>query len=259
MWEAKSHAKINVFLKVTGRRGSYHELLSRFVQLPQLYDTIKFEQADSRSGLEITGKFSCSIENNSIFKAYRALLEQVSDLKTMVNFFSRYKVVVDKRIKEGGGLGGGPSNAAAFLKMTNDACRLGFTVNELANIGSFVGADVPFFVYDYESANVKGIGDIVEIFHESVPDFEIFTPNLSCNTSHVYAHFRESNSFVQKNKQFLDELARTESAELLHSYSAFDANDLCRSTTVLYPEINQYLKDGWFMTGSGCTVFRLDT
>lgn len=256
MWKEKSYAKINVFLKVTGTRGNYHELLSRFVRLPQLFDTITFEAKDDCSCLEVVGEFSCPLEKNSISKAYSELLKQVSEPNRLKNFFKRYKIVVDKKIKECGGLGGGSSNAASFLRMTNDACRLGFNDDELAQIGSTIGSDVPFFVYNFTSANVKGVGEIVEQFGENVPDLEIFTPSLSCNTANVYAHYR-SQCYNDRDKDSWYEWERSETCDLLRSRTATEMNDLCRSTVELYPDMEKYLTDGWFMTGSGCTVFRL--
>ena len=38
----RSHAKVNIFLKITGLRGNYHELSSRFMQVKGLFDTLSF-------------------------------------------------------------------------------------------------------------------------------------------------------------------------------------------------------------------------
>jgi len=64
---------------------------------------------------------------------------------------------VDKRIAEGAGLGGGSSNSASFLLLLNRVCGLNIDLDRLADIGSRVGADVPFFIYGYRVANVKGL------------------------------------------------------------------------------------------------------
>ena len=40
--------------------------------------------------------------------------------------------------------------------------------DELCEIAVKIGADVPFFVYEYDSANVTGIGEIVEKFDEEI-------------------------------------------------------------------------------------------
>ena len=79
-------------------------------------------------------------------------------------FFKKNIVKIDKNIPEFAGLGGGSSNCATFLNMVNQACNLNLSKEELAKIGSNIGADVPFFVYEFDSANVSGIGEIVEEF-----------------------------------------------------------------------------------------------
>lgn len=61
----KSFAKINVFLKVVGTRGNYHEILSRFVLCEQLFDEIYFEKSNSFA-IECDNK---EIKENIIQKA----------------------------------------------------------------------------------------------------------------------------------------------------------------------------------------------
>lgn len=251
----KSPAKINIFLKVTGTRGSYHEILSRFVRLPHVYDEICFESELCRE-FTLEGNFSCTREQNSIYRAYDALIKRISEPQKVITFFRNYKVVVDKHIPDGGGLGGGPSNAASFLRMTNDLCRLGLSKDELANIGSSIGADVSFFIFDIESANVKGIGEVVEEFNDDLPILQIFTPNINCNTAKVYAHFRQF--CYNPDVTSYDELANMKSADILRSLSSKEANDLCQPTLALYPEMANYLRNEWFMSGSGSTVFCID-
>lgn len=252
----KSPAKINIFLKVTGTRGSYHEILSRFIRLPNLYDQICFESEICRE-LTIEGNFSCTRENNSIYRAYVALLKRISEPQKVKTFFKNYKIVVDKHIPECGGLGGGPSNAATFLRMTNDICRLGLSKDELASIGSFIGADVSFFIYDIESANVKGIGEVVEEFNDDLPKLNICTPKINCNTAKVYAHFRQF-CYNPDVTSYDVELADMKSSDILLSLPFKEANALCEPTLALYPEMENYLRNEWFMSGSGSTVFCID-
>ena len=109
------------------------------------------------------------------------------------SFFETHAVCVDKNIPSFAGLGGGSSDAATFLRMCNEELELGLSTNELAEIGSRVGADVPFFVYGYDSANVRGIGEVVERFDEPLLDFEITTPELQISTPAVYRYYRENH------------------------------------------------------------------
>lgn len=69
----KSFGKVNIFLKVTGQRGEYHEFLSRFMRLETIYDDVQFIPS-SQSKFVLDGNFSCSLENNTIYRAYLGLL-----------------------------------------------------------------------------------------------------------------------------------------------------------------------------------------
>ena len=138
----KSYAKVNIFLKISDKRDEYHELVSRFVRVHSLFDTISFVKS-SRKAFCIIGNFSCNMETNTVYKAYK-LLEKYDGVE---DFFKNYSVEVNKNIPEFAGLGGGSSNAATFLLMTNKYCNLNLSKDELSKIAIKIGADVPFFFY----------------------------------------------------------------------------------------------------------------
>ncbi len=78
--------------------------------------------------------------------------------------------------------------------MVNEICNLKLSKDELAEIGAEVGSDVPFFIYEFDSANVSGFGEVVEPFNEELLNLEIFTPkNIECDTGRVYKKYRELN------------------------------------------------------------------
>lgn len=54
----KSYAKVNIFLKIAGIRGNYHELVSRFVRVHNLYDIVSFEKGNNKE-FTIIGDFGC--------------------------------------------------------------------------------------------------------------------------------------------------------------------------------------------------------
>ena len=167
----KSYSKVNIFLKIVGLRDNYHLIASRFVRVKNLFDTISFIKKDV-DNFSIEGNFSCILEKNTVYKAYKEL-EKFDEVK---EFFKKNIVKIDKNIPEFAGLGGGSSNCATFLNMVNQACNLNLSKEELAKIGSNIGADVPFFVYEFDSANVSGIGEIVEEFNEESLNIEVITP-----------------------------------------------------------------------------------
>ncbi len=247
-----AYAKVNIFLKITGVRENYHEIVSRFMKVDDLYDELSFELKKS-DDFEIIGNFSCKIEQNTIYKAYKHLLEHTKS-KSLKALMQRYAVKVTKNIPAFAGLGGGSSDAATYLKMCNEVLHLGLSLNELATIGLKVGADVPFFIYGYNSANVSGIGEIVEEFKEPLLSFDIYTPNIEISTPKVYKSYRENfynpilNAEVQRLKQ-------TNSLDILDFLKPKEANDLFAPALKEYEELKKHHKKGYFFSGSGSSFF----
>ncbi len=254
----KAYAKVNIFLKITGKRGSYHEIISRFMRVDSLYDELSFIPKQKSEDFEIIGDFSCNTEQNTIYKAYIALLEVLDEEHgaSLKNLMKRYGVKVEKRIPAFAGLGGGSSDAATFLKMCNEVLHLGLSQNELAAIGVKVGADVAFFIYGYDSANVSGIGEVVEEFKEKLLDLEIYTPNIEISTPKVYTLYREQ--FYDPIDGFeIDKLKKTASTDILKQMSADEANDLFKPALQAYKELKNYYRHGYFFSGSGSSFFRV--
>lgn len=248
----KSYAKVNIFLKISNKRDGYHELASRFVRVHSLYDTISFIKS-SRKAFDIIGEFGCKLETNTVYKAYK-LLEKYDSVR---NFFQSYSVKIEKKIPEFAGLGGGSSNAATFLNMTNKYCNLNLSKDELCEIAVKIGADVPFFVYEYDSANVTGIGEIVEKFDEEILDIETITPQIKCNTGEIFKVFRE-NFYKQISNQDADNLLKLKSIDILKQFDIKDANDLFEPALSLYPQLNDYAKKDWYFSGSGSSFFKVN-
>jgi 4-diphosphocytidyl-2-C-methyl-D-erythritol kinase len=246
-------AKVNIFLKVTGRRGDYHEILSRFMVVEQLHDLLYFFPKE-QEGFVIDGDFACATEQNTIYKAYTALLEATGSAE-LERLMQTHGIGVNKHIPAFAGLGGGSSDAATYLKMCNEVLHLGLDVSELAAIGAKVGADVPFFVYGYPSANVSGIGEIVEPFDETPLHLETRTPPIEISTPAVYRRFRES-FYRELSPEAYDYFAATDSKTLLSELSADNANDLFEPALSLYPELKEHFRHGWFFSGSGSSFFK---
>ena len=248
----KSYAKVNIFLKISNKRESYHELVSRFVRVHSLYDTISFVKS-SRKAFCIVGNFGCKMETNTVYKAYK-LLEKYDGVK---EFFENHSVEIEKNIPEFAGLGGGSSNAATFLIMANKYCKLNLSKHELSEIAVNIGADVPFFVYEYDSANVTGIGEIVEKFDEEILNIDTITPKVKCNTGEIFKVFRE-NFYKQISKEEANRLLKMKSIEILNNLNIKEANDLYEPALSLYPQLNDYAKKDWFFSGSGSSFFKVN-
>jgi 4-diphosphocytidyl-2-C-methyl-D-erythritol kinase len=248
----KSYAKVNIFLKISNKREQYHELVSRFLRVHSLYDIVTFVKT-SRKAFDIIGDFGCNLESNTVYKAYKLL----EDYPTVKEFFENHSVKIEKNIPEFAGLGGGSSNAATFLIMTNKYCNLNLSKDELCQIAVKIGADVPFFIYEYDSANVTGIGEIVEKFDEEILDINTVTPNVKCNTGEIFRNFRE-NFYKQISDKDASELLKMKSIEILKKFDIKEANDLYEPALNLYPQLSEYAKDNWFFSGSGSSFFKVN-
>lgn len=249
----KAYAKVNIFLKIVGKRGNYHELLSRFVLVENLYDEIEFGAKQRDDKFELHGDFGCALESNTIFKAYQAV-QKAGYKKEVDEFFTCRAIFVKKSIPSFAGLGGGSSDAGAFLKMLNKEAKLNLTTKELAKIGLEVGADVPFFIHNFKSANVSGIGEEVVEFCEEPLHVEVSTPDTECDTADVYKSFRDS---YVVDEELATKMSKMSSVELLSRYDDKTLNDLLGASLRLYGELEKCRKKGWFFSGSGSSFFRV--
>ncbi|MDY0116158.1 MAG: 4-(cytidine 5'-diphospho)-2-C-methyl-D-erythritol kinase [Sulfurimonadaceae bacterium] len=252
----KAHAKVNIFLKITGKREGYHEILSRFMKVDDLYDTLCFIAKEEET-LEFTilGNCGCETLQNTIYKAYLALKEYTKS-ESLEKLMRTHAIKVEKNIPSFAGLGGGSSDAATYLKMCNEVLHLGLSKNELATIGTKVGADVAFFIYGYNSANVSGIGEIVEPFDEELLHLEIYTPDVKISTPKVYQVYRES-FYNPSDSYTLYNLKQRNSRDILESMACKDANDLFGPAIQEYPELKKHYKHGYHFSGSGSSFFKI--
>ncbi len=247
----KSYAKVNIFLKMAGKRDNYHELVSRFVRVKNLYDTVEFEKGKFDT-FTLEGDFGCTLEQNTIFKAYRLLSKLFKDVETL---FGNYRVLVKKTIPEFAGLGGGSSNCATFIIMVNEICNLGLSKDELSKIGEQIGADVPFFIYEYDSANVTGIGEIVEKFDEESLDIEVITSGIKCDTGNIFREFRK-NYYCEISKDEATVLMSMKSIDILNKLNTKEANDLYLPAIACEPKL-ETTKNNYYFSGSGSSFFCL--
>jgi len=254
MYNIKAHAKVNIFLKITGYEKGYHTLLSRFMRVEDLYDTIALVPGEFNT-FTLEGCEDISLESNTIYKAYQVLLAPFPKLES---FFKNYKVVVTKRIPSQAGLGGGSSDAGAFLRLINSLSQNPLSTEALAKLGSTIGADVPFFVYNYPSANVKGFGEIVEPFNEKPLKLELFTPeNIGCDTAKVYQTY---NKYLLRTLDLSSFFGweQMDSVTLLNLINdPIVLNDLYPAALAAYSELENLDTKGWFFSGSGSTFFRV--
>jgi len=241
----KAHAKVNIFLKIVGHDGTYHLIKSRFMKVKNLYDEIEIIEADK---FNIVGDVNCVLRDNSVFKAYLELTKAYPDIK---KWFIGKEIRIKKNIPEMAGLGGGSSDAAAFLRLVNEKSGLNLSTKELMEIGKKIGSDVAFFITDADVADVYGRGDIVEVRDEKALDIEVFTPPIECSTPAVYNAYK-THFFNPQNSDF----DKKQTLELLKEHSPSELNDLLKPALMLYPELYKYQHLGFF-SGSGSSFFKI--
>ncbi len=254
-YSVKAHAKVNIFLKITGNKDGHHTLLSRFIRVEELYDTISLVPCQCES-FTIEGCDDIPLESNTIYKAYKALIEYTAD-SDIADFFDSHKVVVTKRIPSSAGLGAGSSDAAAFMRLLKEVCNLILSTDELAKIGSRIGADVPFFIYNHPSANVSGFGEVIEPFEEEVPDLKLYTPDIGCDTALVYKTFKQ-HLLANISMSSFEGWDKLDSRSIIERISdPLKLNDLYAAALLAYPDLKEKIKEGWCFSGSGSTFFKL--
>ncbi|MCR4688007.1 MAG: 4-(cytidine 5'-diphospho)-2-C-methyl-D-erythritol kinase [Saccharofermentans sp.] len=152
VYEITANAKINLFLRVTGRLpNGYHKLYS-IMQEIGISDDLKITIGEGTSGIEVVcpGRADIEPEHNLCYKAADRFLSKLKK-KTLSegNSFTSPHIRIDltKNIPSESGMGGGSSDAAAVLVVMQEHFDSPFTEEELAGIAVNVGADVPFFLY----------------------------------------------------------------------------------------------------------------
>ncbi|OOG59970.1 4-(cytidine 5'-diphospho)-2-C-methyl-D-erythritol kinase [Rhodanobacter sp. C03] len=176
VWPAP--AKLNLFLRITGRRpDGYHELQTVF-RLLDWGDEIRLRVRDD-------GEIRRVREVPGVPEASDLVVRAARLLQAHAGVALGVEIEVDKRIPMGGGLGGGSSDAATVLVALNLLWQLDLDEDLLAELGRQLGADVPVFVRG-RSAWAEGIGEqltpmrlprrhyVVLDPHESVPTAALF-------------------------------------------------------------------------------------
>ena len=171
-------AKLNLFLHVTGRRADgYHELQTLF-QLIDLCDTVTIAvRADGRIERP-AGPAGVPAESDLMVRAAQAL-------KSATATPLGASLSVHKRIPQGGGLGGGSSDAATVLLALNELWQCGLSITELADLALALGADVPVFVQG-SSAWAEGVGE--RLTPVGLPErwYMLIYPGVGTSTGEVF-------------------------------------------------------------------------
>lgn len=148
-----AYAKINLGLKILGRREDGYHLIETLYQRIDLHDIVTLTLTDSEDKY-IGPRLTESWDDNLCWKAVRKFRE-IWKGEWGVN------IELDKRIPLGAGLGGGSSDAATVLKGLAQLTGIPLNHPQLRDLGVCLGADVNFFLNDLYAAYAQGIGEVL--------------------------------------------------------------------------------------------------
>ena len=249
-------AKINLFLRVTGRRADgYHELDSVFLPV-SLADEIRLEIRAADQPLVTVKSNVAELSRSQQNIAARAARSFMSEF----DLIGEVLIDLEKRIPVGAGLGGGSSDAATVLCIMAAAAQLtdDDSAGRLRRIALSLGADVPFFL-DPRPSHVTGIGERIAPI-DGVPSIPIViaVPPFEVSTAAIFRELQPDGWSGAAPDAHIEAVARGEiSPELL-------VNDLAAVAIAQFPEIRRLkglLEDSGAaasqMSGSGGAVFGL--
>ena len=173
-----SPAKLNLMLHITGRRADGYHLLETVFQFIDLNDRMTFEVGDSPDIRRVNSRTPVLETEDIVLRAAR-------QLKSRYVVSRGVQISIDKQIPVGGGLGGGSSNAASCLLALNKLWNLGLTLDELAEIGLELGADVPVFIHG-KAAWASGIGEQLTPIQLPEPCYLVIYPDIAVSTAEIF-------------------------------------------------------------------------
>jgi len=231
-------AKLNLFLHITGRLDNGYHTLQTIFQFLDYGDSLDI--TPNHDGLitlspDVDG---VSLEDNLIYRA--AML-----LKTHATSDVGAKIELTKILPMGAGLGGGSSNAATTLVALNHLWHINLPLEQLAQLGLSLGADVPIFVRGF-AAFAQGVGEQLTPVSPPQPYYLVIWPGVAVSTQAIFQ---------------APELPRnTPSLTIEQLSTAKLGNDCQEITKNRHPEVASALE--WLveyapakMTGTGSCVF----
>jgi 4-diphosphocytidyl-2-C-methyl-D-erythritol kinase len=237
----KAPAKVNLTLRIIGRRpDGYHEIDS-VVAFAGVGDVLKFTLGGAAT-LAVSGPTAGAVEksaDNLVLKASLALAERIENLK--LGHFA-----LSKRLPVAAGLGGGSADAAAALRVLARVNAIALDDARLLDAALATGADVPVCL-DPQPRRMRGIGEMLSVPLDLPPmPAALVNPGVALATKHVFAALGASVACGARPEAtamgLLDEIAR-------------GRNDLEAAAVGLAPVIADVL--GLLRAQPGCQVARM--
>ncbi len=230
-------AKLNLMLRVVGRRADGYHLLQTVFRFIEQGDVVRLR-------VRRDGVIARLRSLPEVAEADDLTVRAAQVLQAATGTRLGADIDLEKRLPMGGGLGGGSSDAATVLLALNHLWQTGLSRKRLQALALPLGADVPVFVYG-QSAVAEGVGE--ELSPLALPPawYLVLVPPVAVLTADVFRH---------------PELKRDSGKVKIQGFSVPRGNDLEPVVCREYPEVARHL--AWLnqygeaqMTGSGSCVF----
>jgi len=246
MMQVLAPAKINLSLKILGRRSDgFHEIETLIAPIT-LCDQLEIGTSNSSNGI----RFSCDDpsvpagDNNLIVRAAKAFFA-ATKLKPAVS------IELNKRIPHGAGLGGGSSDAASTLLALNKLFETKLPRETLVEMAEPIGSDIPFFIFQ-SAALCKGRGELVTPLRlKDDLSVLLLKPGFGVSTAWAYSHWRDSLEIPGVSyaaQEFTEQTFVNDLERPVFEKFVFLAHS--KMWLLKQPEVGAAL-----MSGSGSTVF----
>ena len=257
MFSSLAFAKINLLLKVTGRRNDGYHLLDSLVGFCEFGDRLEISLNEAQDEIITEGTFGREIDENNIIK------KTLEKFRETTNWEQPVRIRLEKEIPIGAGLGGGSSDAATTLRLLSQIPNSPpLTRKELFNMALELGADVPVCLHR-KTTRMQGIGEKLALL-PPLPELPILLVNPNCRleTKNVFGAFRGNYSEPIDTYLFEKSWSQETLEDLLRSKQQ---NDLYDAAVSLVPQISKVLTllrelpgvIGVGMSGSGATCFAI--
>jgi 4-diphosphocytidyl-2-C-methyl-D-erythritol kinase len=249
----RAYAKINLCLRIIRRReDGYHEIETVFHPV-DLFDTIRLEAGGHELVIESSDPQLSTGRSNLCWKAADALRREGNAVRGV-------KMLIDKRIPAGAGLGGGSSDAALILRELPHLWNLDISNERLHEIAASLGSDVPYFLRP-GVASATGRGEVLDYFELSLPYWiVIIYPGIRIATRWAYEHVTPKGQIERQDlkRLLLENLDRPIEwrNKLKNDFEelVFQTHETVRQTKdMLYNAGGDFA----LMSGSGSAVFGL--
>ena len=172
-------AKLNLFLRITGRRADgYHALQTAF-RILDWGDTVHLRPRDD-GAIRRLGEGAPGVPEAGDLLVRAAIL-----FKNEVNYRQGVDIAIEKRIPAGGGFGGGSSDAATVLVALNALWGANLPAEALAGMGLRLGADVPVFVHGRD-AWAEGVGERLTALELPAAWYLLASPGVHAATAALF-------------------------------------------------------------------------